>query len=81
MKKPAATVAVHPLHAWREELGLSRAELARKAGVNAAVVESLENGDAAFTSCDKAMYLARALGVETDTLIQALIDFNEGERS
>ena len=73
--------SVHPIRRWREEQGLTRIALARKAGVSADVIQCTECGRVAYTSCDTAMRIARALGVETDVLIQALIDFNEGERS
>jgi DNA-binding XRE family transcriptional regulator len=53
----------------REEAGLSKAELARRAGVNERTIRNIENGTHKQPSLDTAIALAKALEVPFQALL------------
>lgn len=71
---PAPT-KLHPIRIWREELRITRSELARKAAVKPKVIEGLENGIVRYCACNKAVRIAAAIGISTDALVEALVEY------
>ena len=75
---PAAVVdrlaeGENPPRVWREHRGLALREVARRAGISAAMVSEIEAGKKEGSIRTLAA-LARALGVDTDDLIPWLKD-------
>ena len=58
---------MHPLEAWRKELGLTQAQLAGKAGVRPATISDIESGKS-HGRFDVMQRIAAALGVGLDDL-------------
>lgn len=67
MVRPVSNLRITEL---REAAGLSKAELARRAGINERTVRNLENGRYGGPSMATARKLAVALGVSFDSLFQ-----------
>jgi putative transcriptional regulator len=66
------------LRALRDQAGLSRAELARRAGVPASTLRSWEN-DRGFPNVAAGVRLAEALGVPVERLAEGVEDPAEDE--
>jgi putative transcriptional regulator len=66
------------LRALRDEAGLSRAELARRAGVPASTLRNWEN-DRGFPSVAAGLRLAGALGVAVERIAEGVEDPAEEE--
>ncbi len=60
---------IHPVEAWRKELGLTQAQLAEKTGVRPATISDIESGKSRGRM-DVMQRIAEALGLGLDDLAQ-----------
>ena len=67
----------NPLKVYREQLGLSRAELARRSRAAYMTLTTLENGFQLGISGKTAQRLSPVLGVPAEQIIQSYADYRE----
>ena len=56
------------LHAWREYLGLTQAEVAERAGITQAALSQMESGEAKLRKATREK-LAQAMGLNSEQLV------------
>ena len=67
----------NPLKVYREQLGLSRAELSRRSRAAYMTLTTLENGFQLGISSKTAQKLSPVLGVPAEQIIQSYADYRE----